>query len=281
MKTLTIDIGGTYLRSELRGESEIFSQTIRSDTQGILSFIEEKMSEHADIRFIGISYAGQVYEGEILSAPNIPIDEHRLKAVVESRYDVTLAIDNDLNCAIMAEAQYWESKTLCVLYVGTGIGAAVIDAGRLVRGSGNLSFEIGHIPYRQAPFRCGCGRSNCIELFASGSGIAKWVDYLAIEEEPILERLKHSKDKYGQMIVNEFETALLNAAGTLITLANPDLLVLGGGVIRENPYLAELLRERLGKFALKPSLQNLRIEISALENASMDGAKLLQERRYG
>ncbi|MFY9143140.1 ROK family protein [Sulfuricurvum sp.] len=281
MKTLTIDIGGTYLRSELHSGSEIFSQTIRSDAQGLLSFIEEQMAAHPDIGFIGISYAGQVYEGEILSAPNISIDEHRLKAVVESRYDVTLAIDNDLNCAIMAEAQHWGTETLCALYVGTGIGSAVIDGGRLIRGSGNLSFEIGHIPYRHAPFVCGCGRSNCIELFASGSGIAKWCTRLKIDEDPFLERLKHSSDTNAQMIVKEFETALLSAAGTLVTLGNPALLVLGGGIIRENPYLLKLLRERLGEFALRPSLQNLRIEISVLDNASMDGAKLLQERRYG
>jgi hypothetical protein len=57
--------------------------------------------------------------------------------------------------------------------------------------------------------------------------------------------------------------------------------VLGGGVIAQNPYLREVLETRLGEWALHPSLQGLRIELSTLENAPLEGTKLLEKRRYG
>ena len=276
MKKLYIDIGGTHLRSELHSGSSVVCEQVASQDQELLAYIDRKMSEHPDIGFIGIAYAGQVDSGMILSSPNIAFSEAAIKKSVESRYGVTLAIDNDLNCAAMAEAAHWRSRSIALLYVGTGIGAAMVDDGKIVRGSRNLAYEIGHIPYRDAPFLCGCGRRNCVELFASGSGMAKWLHHFGIDRSPDLHRFRDSKVAHERTVAGQFEEALLHAAGTLVTLANPSLLILGGGVIRKNPYLLALLEKELGAFALKPSLETLRIEMSALENAPMAGARLLE-----
>ncbi len=277
MKKLYIDIGGTHLRSEIDTHSGIICENLSSQTQGLLSYIDKKIQEHPEIYFIGVSYAGQVSDGVILSAPNICVDEKDIKKTVKLRYNKCLEIDNDLNCALIAEAQYGKTSNLAVLYVGTGMGAAVMDNARLLRGSANLSYEIGHIPYRKAPFVCGCGRDNCIELFASGSGISKWLQYYGSERASDLQGFKDSHIEYEKKISQEFEEALLHAAGTLITVANPDTLVLGGGIIKENPYLLDVLNTGLEKYALKASLDKLAIKISSLENASLLGAKLLEK----
>jgi glucokinase len=281
MKKLYIDIGGTHLRSELQGPKGSVFQTLSSVEKGLFAYICETIREDREIGFVGIAYAGQVYEGEILSAPNIKIDEARIKHRVEAEYGVRLEIDNDLNCAVMAEAEHYGAQSIAALYVGTGLGAALIDGGRLVRGGKNLAFEIGHIPYRNAPFSCGCGRDNCIELFASGSGIGKWLRYLCHDRTSDLAALKASEAQEERAIAEQFEEALLHAAGTVVSVANPLLLVLGGGIVRENPFLFTLLKNRLGDFALKASLELLRIETSVLENAPIQGAKLLEKRKYG
>ncbi len=281
MKKLYIDIGGTHLRSELQSLQESVPQAISSKEKGLFAYISEKMQEHPEITFIGISYAGQVYEGRILSAPNIIVDEEMIKYRVESEYGVHLEIDNDLNCAVMAEAEYYGAQSIAALYVGTGLGAAFIDSGRLMRGGRNLAFEIGHIPYQNAPFSCGCGRENCVELFASGSAISKWLRYFCSDSSSDLEKLKASDLDFERAIAEQFEVALLHAAGTVVGVANPLLLILGGGVIEKNPYLFERLKTDLKSFALKPSLETLRIETSVLGNAPMEGAKLLEKRKYG
>jgi glucokinase len=274
VKKLFIDIGGTHLRSEIEGDNDIIREYIDSNSIGLFAFIEQQMSLHPQVGFIGISYAGQVNNGVIISAPNINIDQYDIASLVESKFAIPLLIDNDLNCAARAEAAYWKSEQIVALYVGTGIGAALIDKGRLIEGCTNIAFEIGHVPYKPSPLLCGCGRSNCLELYASGSGMAKWLEYYGSGALPILAELKGSITDAS--VAEEFEEAFLHAAGVLVTLGNPEILVLGGGVIEQNPYLATLLHDKLKNYALSPALQALRIETSVLENAPLMGAKLLE-----
>ncbi len=280
MKKLYIDIGGTHLRSELSGETESVSETVSSQRVELLEYIDEKISVHPDIGFIGIAYAGQVNDGVILAAPNIMLSESAIKSAVETRYDIHVEIDNDLNCAVMAEADYFQAKSIAALYVGTGIGAACIDGGKIVRGGRNLAFEIGHIPYKTAPFACGCGRTNCVELFASGSALLKWLDHSGSQKPADLNVLKYSDVDRERSIARAFEEALLHAAGTLVTMANPDILVVGGGVIEHNDYLVGVLKNGLKDVALAPSLETLRIEMTQLSNAPLRGAKLLEKHKY-
>jgi glucokinase len=275
VKKLFIDIGGTHLRSEIESEEGILSDSVSSHEIGLLAYIDTQMVLHPQIDFIGISYAGQVNMGVITASPNINIDQYDIVATIKARYGIHSCIDNDLNCAVRAEASYWKSGSIAALFVGTGIGAAVIDEGRLVRGSRNMAFEIGHIPYRESPLHCGCGRNNCIELYASGLGMIKWLKHYGSDKLPHLLTLKAKGEENSVAI--QFEEALLYAAGVLVTVANPEILVLGGGVIDQNPYLVTLLREKLNHYALAPALEGLRIEMSVLENAPLAGAKLLED----
>lgn len=274
MKKLYIDVGGTHLRANLY-ENEILLEDIKVSSKDNLlwGFTQKIILANRDIDFIGISYAGQVRDGVILSSPNITIDEHNIAKEAMDHYDIKLIIQNDLNCAALAERDYFKSEYIAVLYVGSGLGSAVIDNSRLISGSLNLAFELGHIPYRQTSLTCGCGKNNCLELFASGSGIKKHLEYNNLDITPTLEAIKNS-NRYD--IASEFEEALLYACGVLVTLANPKILVLGGGVIKNNPYLVEFIKTNLKKVAFSPSLQNLEIRASELKNGSLEGAKLLQ-----
>ncbi len=276
---LFIDIGGTHLRSELQMPGGVISENVSSQEYDLVSFIEKKLELYPFITFIGISYAGQIYKGEILSAPNIALKEPRIKEYFESRYDLRLEIDNDLNCAAMAESAYFKSDSLLALYVGTGIGSAFIDNGRLVRGSKNMAFEIGHIPYKQTPFVCGCKKTNCLELYASASGLEKRMKHFNM---PILSfaELENSQDEQKSALALDFKEALLFATATLITLTNPRIVVFGGGVIEHNPQILEYLKKNLEGQAFSGSLHGVSLHISSLENGAMSGAKLLEENSY-
>jgi len=276
MKQLFIDCGGTYLRSELRTQEGSQRDILPSASIGLWAFIERQMAHHPDIDFIGVSYAGQVDEGVILASPNLDQEEQfPIAQKAKTRYGVELRIDNDLQCALLAESAYWNSDTCALLFVGSGLGAAVMDHGHVVRGSRNMAFELGHIPYHATPLVCGCGRSNCLELSVSGSGMEKWVRHYGKNHKPHLERLKGSSDPKERAIAEAFEVGLLHAVGTLVSISNPQLLILGGGVIDHNPYLIPYVRETIAHYALTPTLEGLRIEHSVLTNAPLEGAKLL------
>ncbi len=254
---LALDIGGTYFRWEIIGVAKGKEPTQKIDIQDFLS----QLIERYKVRALGISFAGQVHRSRILSAPNVHT------SFDPASFGIPYIIENDLNCAVLAEARYWQSTHIAALYSGTGLGSGIIDEGRLVRGFRNLAGEIGHIPYRQAPFRCGCGKDNCIELYASGGGIHKWARYLGVEavlKEPKIKKL--------------YLEALATAAATIFTLCNPKFLILGGGVVQANPDVLQWLKENLSRYAPSFALEGCEIRQSELSDASLEGAKILLER---
>jgi len=275
---LAIDAGGTNLRAIIyKTGDELISIKEKSDKIGLAAFIEKILILHKDIKTIGISYAGQVKDGIIIKAPNIKVDIADIKKYFKTKYDIPLYIENDLTCAVIAEAKELKSKNICALYVGTGLGLGSIDDGNIIKGSSNLGCEIGHIPYKKAPFKCGCGRDNCIENFISGTGITKWINYYNLTCEPTLEALKNDKNPNSKKILKEFEEALFCSIGITITLFNPEILVLGGGVIEANSYLYDKVLSNISNFALKPTLKSCKIVKSQLSNAPLIGASLLKD----
>lgn len=276
--TLGIDIGGTYLRYVLRKNNKtVKKERLKSSDIGLCEFLEMILNQEKNITNIFISYAGQVNHGIILDAPNITIDKHNIKAYIEDKYDVQLLIENDVNCAVLAEAKAYNEKDICAVYVGTGLGLGVISSSVLLQGSDNIATELGHIPYKYAPFTCNCTKHNCMELFCSGNALLRWQKYYKLKPELSLEQLRQSKKDEAQKIYNEFVEAFLHALGTTITLFNPKVLVLGGGLIMSNRYLYKVVAQKIKMYALPIALQNIKITISKLEDASLEGAFLLKD----
>ena len=274
---LGIDIGGTYLRYELRvDEKTVEKSSLKSEQTGLCSFLEMILKKEKKIATIFISYAGQIKEGVILTAPNIKIDKHDIKTYIEAKYGVKLFIENDLNCAVLAEARGYNTQNICAIYMGTGLGLGVISSAGLLQGNDNIATELGHIPYKNTPFTCNCGKQNCIELFCSGSGLLRWKKEYKVNSKLTLEQLHQSEHEKAQEIYNEFIEAFLHAVGTAITLFNPKVLVLGGGLIMNNRYLDKVVKEKIGAYAMPLALQNIEIAISKLEDASLEGAFLLK-----
>ncbi|MDY0233439.1 MAG: ROK family protein [Sulfurimonas sp.] len=273
--TLVIDAGGTYLRAEIHTQDGVLKKLKeQSSAFGLASWIEIIIKEHKDIKTICISYAGQVKDGVIISAPNIKIDIHEIKNYFKEKYDITLFIENDLNCAVLAESVYLKEDDVCAIYVGTGLGLGVVSSARLITGFSGVATELGHIPYKKAPFICGCGKNNCIELFASGSALDKWKRYKNIDSKLTLEELKGSLE--FSEIYEEFEVALLYAISTAITLFNPKVVVLGGGVIESNPQLESIIASKIKEYAMPVALNGVKIIKTKLKNAPMVGALMLK-----
>ncbi len=254
---LALDIGGTYLRWEILGEEK---GKIEIKKIALQDFIQELILKYK-IRALAISFAGQVCCNKILGAPNIHT------SFDPADFGIPYLIQNDLKCAVLAESRYFECDSLAALYCGTGLGSAYIDEKYLIQGHMNLAGEIGHMPYKEAPFKCGCGKNNCLELFASGSGIEKWARHL--DTAPTLKEEK---------IRALYLPALSHGAATLLALINPEILVLGGGVIEHNPFVYEWVIDHIDTYAPSFSLKESKIELSRVQNASLEGAKILLER---
>ncbi len=275
---LFIDYGGTHFRYVIKSGHEIVSQKVlESQKVDLLDFLETKLQELKDINFIGISFAGQVKDGVILSAPNIKIREKNIKEYIESKYKVRLEIENDLKCALLAEMnEVGRDKSIVLLYIGTGLGSAYSEKEEIIRGVNNLAGEAGHISFKKAPFKCGCGKDDCLELYTSGIGLSKWVEYYGLDIEPTLEALENHGSEEAKEILNNFYEGLSFITSSLVTVLNPEYLILGGGVITHNPHLLNFVQKSVSEKALKKSLKDLNIKLSTFENASLKGAEYLE-----
>lgn len=268
--TLLADIGGTYFRYRI-GKGA----TLHCAAEGWEDQLMELLDTHPGIERVGIAFAGQVSGGEIRSAPNVPMSIPNVKEELQCRFPhLRIAIENDLKCAAMAYQHHLRSDSVAVLYAGTGLGSALVSEGRIVRGNENMAGEIGHVSYHQAPFRCGCGKDDCLELFASGSGIDKHRRHFHLSDKTLDEWLLSGTQTEGR-IAEAAAEALSFAASMMITLYNPEFLVIGGGVLEHNPLVHQRVKESISSRTFPPAWSGCSVVDADLKDAPLIGAGLL------
>jgi len=271
---LYIDYGGTNFRYQY-DNGEIF--TSFSFEVDLKNFLDEEISNNK-INFIGISFAGIVENGKIISSPNIKIEPFDVENYVREKYNIPLKIQNDINGAALVEAFTRTSKILTLFYIGTGFGGGtVLEDDILIKGANSLGGEIGHIPFKKTPFTCGCGRNDCLELSCSGGAIERWSKYYKLElDELTLQALKECDDKKAKIIYDNFFEGLRYVFHTTLNFIDPDYLILGGGVVKDEKEIIEFLKNEQKNLSYQKARKNLKIEMSSFENGSLEGAKLLR-----
>ncbi len=274
---LLIDFGGTHLRYIVKNSDLILKQdSFASKNVDLYDFIATILEETKGINFIGIAFAGQVKDGIILSAPNIAFTDFHIKQRLEKNFNIKVVIENDLKVASLAEInELQNTNSMVLLYIGTGFGSAYIENKKVLTGVDNLAGEIGHIPFKKAPFKCGCGKYNCLELFTSGIALKKWVEHYHLDIEPTIEALENDPSSQAHEILQNFYAGLVHASATIVTILNPQYLILGGGVCHANPQLVDFVKRSLKNQALDKSLNNLSIKLSTYKNANLIGAQYL------
>lgn len=275
MGRLLIDYGATRCRYLVENEAGDLYDERASRGLDLYGMITE-LSQLHDIDAVHIAYAGQVIGGDIHAGPNVADDHTGLKAALEKSLGIPVKIENDLKCAALAEYHaYSKATTLFAAYIGTGFGGAVVEEGRLLRGSSNMAGEIGHIPFKKAPFLCGCGKDDCVEIYCSGQGLAAWVEYYGLDCEPTLEAIGACDDEKAPLILQNFYHALSHAVATAVTLFNPSHLILGGSVVLNNPDLETYVRDNVEGYAFGPAAKDAKILVTTLNNGCLEGTKWL------
>jgi len=272
---LFLDIGGTSFRFVFEDGSIAQSGIFPTDSS-FLSRVDSLVEKYSPSR-LGASFAGQVHNGKILSAPNICTGEIDFAARYMQKYGIEARIDNDLKCAALAEVKSRVGLSgMALLYVGTGFGSAFVDGGHIIRGATNLAGEIGHMPFMESDRVCGCGKNNCLELFTSGRAVGDRLATLGMPKVSI-DECKKSGDVRIKAVYDDFFEGLVFAVSSVLALFNPALIVFGGGVMTQNIWLLDDVKKACADRAFKKSLDAVDFEISAFADGSLEGAKLLFE----
>jgi glucokinase len=264
---LGVEIGGTKLQAGVCDRHGRIQQLVRvavvrrNGARGILDQLETivpaLLTEHR-VTAIGVGFGGPVDapQGRIVRSFHINgWDGFALRRWFARRFRLPTVIENDTNAAALAEALIGAGQGhRAVLYsnVGTGIGGGFVVDGKIHNGRFGAT-EIGHTRFLVR------GRWRILEELSSGLSIERGKTALA-----------QSAKYYG--------VALANA----ITLLNPDIVVIGGGVARAGEKFLRPVRETAKRFIFEPFRRNFRIVPAALgDMVVVVGAALLAARAVG
>lgn len=236
------------------------------------------------VEAIGLCSPGSVdsKSGIVLRTANLPCWRNfPLARRIEKRYRLPTRLINDANAAALAEARWGAGKGYeSVFYVslGTGIGTALVLHGAIYEGRTGGAGEGGHMTINFHGPLCGCGKRGCIEMYASGTAIAKRARNLlrsgasgrsamlkiaegeisALTTE-IVSRAASRGDPLAKKILEEAGEYLAIWLGGIIDLLEPEVIIFGGGLGRVMMSLRGHIRRKLDAWTINPHWRKVRI----------------------
>jgi len=300
-----IDLGGTKLRALVADlEGDVRSEVIRSSEADkgpdhviarMIETLEEAAAEAsvavAQLSAVGVASPGalDLVRGLVFEAPQlagwngVPLVE-----MMSERLGLPVILENDANAASLGENRFGAgrgTRFMIYLTISTGVGGGIIIDGKVYHGISGSAGELGHMVVWFNGPRCLCGERGCLEAIASGTGLAwRAQELVGAGEAPGLERIKRER---GELDADEIADAarsgdgdagrLFDEAGLYLGVAlanyinifNPEMIVLGGGVVTGAGDLFFDHAERITRqLARKEPLKHVRLERAALGDRS-------------
>jgi glucokinase len=303
-QAIGVDLGGTKMLVGVVGEGAGVLRTSQAPSVGLsegelLAGLEAQLRDaldaYPDARSIGLGIPCTIdrERGLAISAVNLPIVDVPIRDLMSERLGLPVQIDNDGNCAALAEHRWGAARgarNVVLLTIGTGIGGGLIIDGEVYRGSTGAGAELGHIVIDADGPRCqgNCPNHGCVEAVASGTALGREARAAAEQNpdsilgrrlaagEPVDGRVATQVAIEGDEMAREVVALIGRRIGVALSgLANvfePDVILLGGGAMAAGELLMGPAREELRSRALPPMNQT---KVTAAElgpEAGMIGA---------
>lgn len=293
-----VDLGGTTVKlglfrtdGTLLEKWEIITRTENHSEHllpDIAETIQNKMTEKSisfsEVAGIGIGVPGAVLHDSYVK-PCVNLDQwggEVAELLSKLCGELPVKVVNDANAAALGEMSHGGGKgcdNLVMITLGTGVGGAVITDGKLVTGVHGAGGEIGHIKIAEPDDDiCGCGKSGCLERYSSATGVVLRAKKLLEDESIVSEMRKFDpltcKDvidcaKAGDaaaMQIVELMTRMLGKALAIVScVADPEVVVIGGGVSRAGTIITDGIQKYFKQYAF-PSTEETRFVLAELGN---------------
>lgn len=307
------DIGGTTTRIAVVQNGRMLARvslpTVRG--QGLAEFLVRAINEllrgHSidmdSITGVGVSIPGPLDQSRrrVAFTGNVDLRDYPLAERLEQSLGVPVVMDDDANCAALAEATQGaavQSSVAALIVVGTGIGGGIVLDGVPYRGAHSAAGEVGHIVLDRDGPMCSCGHAGCFEALASGPALAKrgqtamlagsaavlsdivGGDPDAVDAARTLQAAERG-DPGALAAVEETGCYLGLGVAAVANMLDPDIIVLGGG-LGSTPAMLAAARRGVSEHCIAPTDQLVRVEIAQLgDDAGLWGAALLTVGRDG
>ncbi len=283
-----VDVGGTKVLAgavdaDLAVHHRVQRPTQGLDTDALLATLAEMVAETAAAapgEVLGVGFGVPAVldrrRGVVAACPHLPLVGVPFEALMQERLGLPLALDNDGNCAMLAEWRHGAARgtdDAVMLTIGTGIGGGIVANGALVRGATGGGAELGHmvVDLDGPPCQGACPGRGHFEYYASGNAIGRaGTDAAAGAPDGALGRqlaagraitgalvteLAHDGDPEARAAIALIGHRLGCGIVTLVNVFNPELVVIGGGAIAAGDLLLEPARVEVEQRAM-PSLRD-------------------------
>jgi glucokinase len=257
-----------------------------------------------DLASIGVACAGQIHPetGAVVQAANLGWRNVTLAAPLAEAFRVPVVVENDVRAAAWGEYRYGVHRgatSLLAVFVGTGVGSGAVLDGQLWCGAGNAAGELGHTQVVADGLACACGARGCLEQYVSGNGFRRrFRDALAAEvktqlaeatdgdpdalDATMVAAAANSGDEFARGLWSDATRHLTSAVANYVTLLNPQILILGGGLFEALPELFDAVAGGILKATTELARGSLSVERARLGDwAGVFGAAALASSEGG
>jgi predicted NBD/HSP70 family sugar kinase len=286
----------TTFHSPLSSEEDTPTEVVNRLLEGVAFILQKEQITPDKILGMGLGLPGIVEhtEEQLVSAPAWGWEPVPLKEVLARHFPFPLHLDNGAKAMALAEVDrnaHFAKEIVVSVYLGTGVGAGIIQEGKLNRGSTNSAGEWGHTIIVVDGEACRCGHRGCLEAYVGSLGIIRRLHaFDAIhpalqrgDEFAIIHTLIHMAsrdDLVARQVLDGTIRYLAAGLANLINLCNPHRIILSGVVGLElGQFALAEIRKATSQYALKLPCDAVEISVSQLEpdGASIDMAKLVLE----
>jgi glucokinase len=281
--TVGLDLGGTKVLGVVADDAgRVVAELRRPTPPGREAALSEMVAVLDELRAVvpaaaavGVGVPGLVdFDGVLRYAPNLPgFEGVEVRAIVEAASELPVAVDNDANLATLAEVLHGAARgrsEVLMVTLGTGIGGGMVIGGRLYRGGQGFAAEIGHVTVDPDGPQCACGARGHWEAVASGTALGRTGrEWAARGEAPgVLARAGGrvdairgyhvgaaalSGDPDGLALISAHGRAVAIGLGGLVNVLDPEVVVIGGGLVELGDVLLEPIRRELPGFVEAPA----------------------------
>jgi glucokinase len=226
--------------------------------------VDESGLAAAEITAVGIGCGGPLdtARGLLIAPPHLPgWRDVPVCELAAQAYERPVTLENDATAAAAGEHRWGAgagARNMVYLTISTGVGGGVVIDGQLYRGSHGNGGELGHVTVDWYGRECrGCGRRGCLEAYVSGTSIAERAREAGLDLETAeqVAAAARSGDAVAVRVWDETVEALACGLTSIVNLFEPQLVVVGGGVVRSGEQLLGPVRARVRADAMHPACE--------------------------
>ena len=259
MQRIGIDLGGTKIEGVVldEGNQVVVRSRVATESAAGYEHIVERVGSIAaellqlapDCPMVGIGTPGAVSQrtGRMKNCNTVCLNDRDLPGDLQRCIGRPVRVENDANCFVLAEATCGSAKGAEVVFgviIGTGVGGGIVCDGKLLRGPQRIAGEWGHHSIDPNGPDCYCGQKGCVEQYISGPAVERQYRRETNETATMTEIVARARggEAAASSVMAAFIDRFGRALANVVSILDPDVIVLGGGLSNVNRLYANVPR---------------------------------------